>query len=50
MSQHHQTLLAAAKVAIDKVFNDKSVDQSTTKESLDELVGEIEVMLDSLSS
>lgn len=44
----HDELLEEAKEAVNRVFNDKSVPQSTTRESLEALDGEIEIMLESL--
>ena len=45
---HHIELVKQAEAAIDKVFNDKSVGQNTTRESLEELRDEINALLDSL--
>ena len=44
----HEDLMEKAKEAITAVFSDTSVDQSTTKESLKDLQGEIEILLDTL--
>lgn len=44
----HDDLVEAAKQAINKVFGDQSVGRETTKESLEELASDIEVMLDTL--
>ncbi len=45
---NHLELMKNAKVAISKVFSDVSVDSITTKESLEELIEEIEIMLDTI--
>jgi hypothetical protein len=44
----HEELVNEAKEAINRVFGDTSVDRSTTKEDLKDLVDEIEVMLETL--
>jgi len=44
----HEELLEQAKEAADKVFGDQSVGTETTKESLEDLCGHIQVMLDTL--
>lgn len=44
----HDEKIEAAKAAINKVFGDTSVGRETTKESLEELITEIETMLDTL--
>lgn len=44
----HEELLRAAKDAINALFSDTSVPQSTTRASLEELQDEIESALDSL--
>jgi len=44
----HDERIEAAKEAINKVFGDTSVGRETTKKSLEELLSEIEVMLDTL--
>jgi len=44
----HKQLVEQAGKAIRAVFGDTSVDQQTTRDSLEELVEEIEVMLDTL--
>ena len=46
--QHHEDLVEEAKRAINAVFSDDSVSQSETRSSLQDLIGEIEIMLDSL--
>lgn len=45
---NHMQLMENAKIAIDKVFGDTSVPQSTTRESLEELRDEIEMKLESI--
>jgi hypothetical protein len=45
---NHDEKLEAAKEAINKVFGDTSVGRETTKKSLEELIGDIEAMLDTL--
>lgn len=45
---NHTKLVEDAKEAIKNVFNDRSVDQDTTRESLEELKGEIEILVDTL--
>lgn len=45
----HERLVDQAKEAIDAVFSDTSVDKETTRDSLWELAGEIEVKLEGLS-
>ena len=44
----NEELLEKAKEAINELFGDMSVSQSTTRENLKELIGDIEVMLDGL--
>jgi hypothetical protein len=44
----HDDLVEAAKEAINKVFGDKSVPVSTTREDLKDLIDEIEIMLDTI--
>ena len=44
----HEELLEQAKEAADKVFGDQSVARETTKESLEDLCGHIEIMLETL--
>jgi len=44
----HDELVEKAKKAITEVYSDDSVPQSTTKESLKDLIGEIEIMIDTL--
>lgn len=44
----HGELVEEAKQAINKVFGDQSVSRSKTKESLEELASEIEVILDTM--
>lgn len=46
---HHIELVETAKAAINAVFGDTSVDRATTRSSLEELSGEIDVMLDALA-
>ena len=45
---NHIELTETALEAIKAVFGDTRVDQVTTRESLEELQGEIEIMLDTL--
>lgn len=45
----HDELLEAAKTALNAVFGDQSVSQAKTRESLHELRGDIDVMLDTLT-
>lgn len=47
MSDHAEVVLRA-KSALDKVFSDRSVSVSVTRESLIEIKEEIDVMLDSM--
>ncbi len=44
----HDELLDAAKEAADALFSDKSVSREQTKESLEDLAGHIEIMVDTL--
>lgn len=44
----HEDLLEQAKDAADDLFGDQSVGRETTKESLEDLQGHIEIMLDSM--
>jgi hypothetical protein len=44
----HVELVLRAKAALDRVFSDRSVSRKTTKDSLEELKGEIDIMLDTL--
>ena len=44
----NEELLEKAKEAINELLSDMSVSQSTTRENLKELIGDIEVMLDGL--
>ena len=44
----HEELVQAAKDAINAVFSDTTVPQSTTMESLEELEAEIEVSIQAL--
>ena len=46
----HDNLVEAAKEAVNKVFGDQSVSRATTRESLEEIAGDIEILLDSLGS
>ena len=48
MASNHLGLVAAAKASIDRVFKDTTVDQDTTKESLEELKDFIEELTDTL--
>jgi hypothetical protein len=41
-------LIEAAKKAITDLFGDTSVSKSTTRENLNELISEIEIMIDTL--
>ena len=43
-------LLEKAKEAISKLFGDMSVSPNTTRENLNELIDDIEIMLDALRS
>ena len=45
---NHMQLMENAKIAIDKVFGDHSVPPSDTRESLQELMEEIEMKLETL--
>lgn len=45
----HEDKIEAAKEAIREVFGDMSVPQSTTRESLRDLIDEIKSMLDTLN-
>jgi hypothetical protein len=45
----HTTLMDEAKEAINKLFGDNTVDRTTTKNDLEEIVGDIEIMLETLS-
>ena len=45
---NHKEKVEAAIEAIKAVFSDTDVPQSATRESLEELQGEIEIMLDTL--
>ena len=44
----NEELFEKAKEAITDLFSDMSVPQSTTRENLNALVGEIEILLDTL--
>jgi hypothetical protein len=44
----HEILLRDAQDAINDLFSDRSVDQSQTRRSLEELRDEIDVMLETL--
>lgn len=44
----HEKLCEEAKEAASKLFSDKSVSRGQTKRDLNELVGEIEVMVNTL--
>lgn len=44
----HDDLVEQAKDAINKVFGDTSVPRDQTRESLREIAGEIDIMLDTL--
>lgn len=44
----HQQLVEKAKAAIKAVFEDTSVEQSTAKESLNELIDEASLLAESL--
>jgi hypothetical protein len=44
----HDDLVEAVKEALNKLFDDTSVPQSTTRESLEEIRGEIDIMLETL--
>ena len=44
----HARLVRAAKAAINEVFSDRSVEQSRTRESLEELRDEIDSLLETL--
>lgn len=46
----HDELVKRAKQAIEAVFADRSVSPEETRESLEELQGEIEIWVDSLPS
>lgn len=45
----NEELYEKAKQAITDLFSDNSVPQATTKENLNALMGEIEIMLNTLS-
>jgi hypothetical protein len=44
----HDVLVERAKQAISAVFSNRSVDKNTTRESLNELASEIDIMIDAL--
>jgi hypothetical protein len=46
---NHEEKVEAALEAVRAVFSDTDVPQTTTRESLEELQGEIETMLDTLA-
>lgn len=46
----HDELLEEAKEAASKVFGDISVSKSTTRQSLEDLLSHIEIMLDAVES
>ena len=46
---NHLQLLENAKIALDKLFSDTSVDRETTKVSLEELRDEVDTKIASLS-
>lgn len=48
MGDDHTELVLKAKSALDKVFSDRSVEVSVTRESLIEIKEEIDIMLDSM--
>jgi len=45
----HADKVEAAKAAIEEVFGDTSVSQRQTRDSLEEIAGRIDVMLDTLN-
>ncbi len=45
----HDELLEAAKQAVNKVFGDTSVSRETVKESLNDIISDIEVILDTMN-
>lgn len=50
MPDTHLGLVADAKKACTAVFSDKSVDARTTKDSLEEIRDEIDVMVEAIES
>jgi hypothetical protein len=44
----HDDLVEKAKEAVNRVFGDRSVSRTETKESLGDIVSDIEIMLDTL--
>jgi hypothetical protein len=48
MMDQHEERVEAAKTAINRVFGDTSVPQSTTRESLEDLIEDIKSMLETL--
>jgi hypothetical protein len=48
MTKNHEALLEAAKTAADELFSDRSVSRAETRSSLEDLLGHIEVMRDTL--
>jgi predicted nucleotidyltransferase len=48
MMTRHEDLVKEAKEAIDRVFSDTSVPASQTREDMEELASDIDIMLDSL--
>jgi hypothetical protein len=50
MSDKHHILTLAAKVAIDRVHKDQSVDSETTLSSLEEIRDELEILIEAVQS
>lgn len=48
MGKHHLALVSEAKTAIDRVFADTTVDSATTRESLQELVEDLESKIETI--
>lgn len=45
----HERHIETAEEAISRLFGDKSASQATTRETLEELIGFIQVMIETLS-
>ena len=48
MTKNHEKLLAEATEAVDELFGDTSVPREKTKESLSDLAGHIQGLLDTM--
>ncbi len=46
---NHEDLLEQIKSSIDELFSDADVPQTTTEESLNDIIGHAQIMIDSLA-